>query len=169
VGSPQISNSNGIDEKFCLQNVKFNCQRVVSKEMSKTSNTTDYKTIFNEFQNRVNKYISLVDEKLALLTRYLSAILLSCDNAHNQHFAENALILFTFVQYEIDALIFGFLPLDGQEKFYKGFISNQFGSFDNKKKDKTNRLTSCCAEYLLIQVNNKYQLFFLHNTHHLYL
>jgi hypothetical protein len=120
--------------------------------MSKTSNTTDLKVIFKEFQIRVSKYILLIDDKLVLFTRYISAILLSCDNAYNQHFAEIALILFTFVQYELDTLSFGYLTLDGQEKFYKGFISTQFGSFDNKKKDKTTRLTTCCAEYLLIQV-----------------
>jgi hypothetical protein len=164
----RVSNSNGIDEKFCLQNVYcgsfIDCQRVISKEMSKSSNTTDYNIIFNEFQSRVNKYIFLVNDKLVLLTRYLSAILLSCDNAYNQHYAENALILFTFVQYEIDALTSGVLPLEGQEKFYKGFISNQFGSFDNKKKDKTTRLTSCCAEYLLIQVS-KYVLIIFSSLH----
>jgi hypothetical protein len=118
-------------------------------------NLTDYSSVFKEFERRVRNIVGLQD-KLVTLTRYFCAILSTCDNLYNQHFAENALTLFTFIAFEIEALTFGYLPFESQERFYKGFISKQSGSFDKEvlrgnKRDMTMRLTSCCVEYLTLK------------------
>jgi hypothetical protein len=107
------------------------------------------KAEFNEFNSRVTKIVNLCDDQLVVLSRYFAAILSACDNKYNQHFAENVLIFYTFIGFEIDALMFGYLPHESQEKSFKGFISKQCGSFDKTlKKDSTVRLTSCCVENL---------------------
>jgi hypothetical protein len=120
--------------------------------MSK-KNISTFDVVFKEFERRVEKLRILFDTKLLTITKYYVAILLACDNVFNQHFAENALTLFTHVAYEIETLNFGYLPLEGQERFYKGFISKQSGSFDAEviranKRDMSMRLTTCCVTYL---------------------
>jgi hypothetical protein len=111
------------------------------------------KSEFNEFKSRVKKIVDLCDDQLVVLSRYFAAILSTCDNKYNQHFAENALIFYTFIGFEVDALMYGYLPHESQEKSFKGFISKQCGSFNkNLKKDSTVRLTSCCVEYLNSEV-----------------
>ncbi len=104
---------------------------------------------FNELKSRVEQIVELCDGKLVVLTRYFAAILAACDNKYNQHFVENALLFYTFVSYEIDALIYGYLPFEAQEKSFKGFISKQCGSFNRSTINISNvRLTSCCITNL---------------------
>jgi hypothetical protein len=115
--------------------------------------TVPFEVVFKELECRVEKLRVLFDTKLITITKYYVAILLSCDNTFNQHFAENALTLFTYIAYDIDTLIYGYLPFEGQERFYKGFISKQSGSFNSddikaNKRDMSMRLTICCATYL---------------------
>lgn len=116
-----------------------------------------YEVVFREFERRVLKLKVLCDVQFAKLVKYFCAILSVCENVHNQHFAENALILFTYIAFEIEALTYGYLPLVGQERHFKGFISKKSGSFDpefvkNNKRDMSTRLTVCCIEYLNIEV-----------------
>jgi hypothetical protein len=116
----------------------------------------DFKTILNEFDTRVNKILTICDNNIALLTKYFVAILSVCENNYNQHFTENALFFFSFIGYEIESLQFGKLAFVAQEKGFKGFISKQTGTFvdrpGNKKENSTVRLTTCCADYLNIEV-----------------
>jgi hypothetical protein len=116
-------------------------------------NIVSFDEVFKELERRVEKLRILFDTKLSTITKYYVAILLSCDNVFNQHFAENALTLFTHIAYDIDALNYGYLPFEGQERSYKGFISKQCGSFDSEvikanKRDMSMRLTICCITYL---------------------
>jgi hypothetical protein len=109
--------------------------------------------VYHEFERRVRKLQVLCDVKFVKLVQHFCAVLLACDNEHNQHFAENALTLFTFIAFEIETLTYGYLPLVGQERYFKGFISKRSGSFDpeiikSSKRDMTVRLTVCCVEYL---------------------
>ncbi len=116
----------------------------------------DFKILFGEFDTRVKKIQIICDNHIVLLTKYFVAILSVCDNNHNQHFAENALIFYSFIAYEIEALQFGKLAFVAQEKGFKGFISKQTGSFvdrpGNKRENSIVRLTTCCADYLNIEV-----------------
>jgi hypothetical protein len=119
-------------------------------------------TILKELETRANKLTTLFDLKLIRLTRYFCAILAVCDNLYNDHFAGNALDLFCFVAFEIEALMFGHLPFEGQERFYKGFISKQTGSFVKEtgktKRDINVRLTSCCVENLSNEVRTYFPI-----------
>ncbi len=109
--------------------------------------------MFIEFKSRVKQIVELCDVKLKTLSRYFVAILSTCDNKYNQHFAENALIFLTFVGFEIDALMYGVLPFEAQEKTFEGFISEQVGSFDKRiRKVSTVKLTVCCVDNLNIEV-----------------
>jgi hypothetical protein len=124
--------------------------------------SNDFSSLFDELDRRVRRLTNLFDSKLVTLSRHFCAILLSCDNSVNRHFAENALVLFTFVAFEIEALRFGHLKFEGQERFYKGFISKQCGSFDNSrsggKGDPSGRLTSCCVANLSNEVESHFLL-----------
>lgn len=102
------------------------------------------------------------DNKLVKLTKYFVAILSECDNNYNRHFAENALTLFTFVAFEIDALVHGTLEFEGQESIHRGFISKQCGSYDkaSNSKDSLTKLTLCCINNLNREVSLVSQLQF---------
>lgn len=125
--------------------------------MAASNKKDTFDNIFQELERRVQKLTDLSNNNLVTLTRHFCAILSKCDNELNKHFAENALTLFTFVGYEIETLTFGQLSIVGQEKLYKGFISKQCGSFSKEttkssKKDSFVRLTTCCVEYLNMEV-----------------
>lgn len=131
--------------------------------MSSKKNTVDpsFDVKFKEFERRVKSIVNLCDEGLARITRHFCAILSVCDNIANQHFAENALTLFTFVAHEFEALLYGYLTFEGQERYYKGFISKQCGSFDedtvrSNRADMSVRLTFCCVDHLSNEVTIRY-------------
>lgn len=132
-------------------------------EMSNNNRNTsghepDFAIILKELQTRVQILSSVINLKLKRLTRHFCSILLVCDNKYNEHFAENALCLFCFLAFENEALTYGYLPIDGQERLYKGFISKQTGTFNKEvskgnKRDMTMRLTSCCINNLTNEVS----------------
>jgi hypothetical protein len=122
---------------------------------SKVSNN-DFEVILKECTTRIGKVTNIIDTKLSRLTRHFCAILSVCDNIHNLHFAENALNVFCFIAYEIEALNFGYMSFQSQERSFQGFLSSQTGSFDSKsnKRDSGVRLTSCCVENLALEVGD---------------
>ena len=115
------------------------------------SKVNDDKNVKEAYLARAGNLVACVDS-IVIMSSNLGVIFKTCGETNANSYLENAFLLLSFLNLEIEALIDGTLVLDSREhlKMNEGYVSSdQRGSWREKQLNSNIALTKVCYQYLI--------------------